>query len=230
MPRHLLLYGPPACGKSTAILRAAYEAGINFYDTANAYTDSEFKLGQALGDVRRNIIIATKTAPAAPEVMQQHLEQSLKMLRTDYIDIYQLHCAPRVYRPGEEDGVYDWLLQKKREGAIRHISVTAHRIGVAEEALESGLYDTLQYPFSVIADERELRLAQRAKELDIGFIAMKAMGGGLIQHPEVTFAFLRQYPQVKVTSIARGIGFGDELEYVDELTITHALMNRREIE
>jgi len=116
--------------ESTAILRAAYEAGINFYDTANAYTDSEFKLGQALGDVRRNIIIATKTAPAAPEVMQQHLEQSLKMLRTDYIDIYQLHCAPRVYRPGEEDGVYDWLLQKKKEGAIRHISVTAHRIGV----------------------------------------------------------------------------------------------------
>ena len=182
--------------ESTAILRAAYEAGINFYDTANAYTDSEFKLGQALGDVRRNIIIATKTAPAAPEVMQQHLEQSLKMLRTDYIDIYQLHCAPRVYRPGEEDGVYDWLLQKKKEGAIRHISVTAHRIGVAEEALESGLYDTLQYPFSVIADERELRLAQRARELDIGFIAMKAMAGGLIQHPEVTFAFLRQYPQV----------------------------------
>ena len=82
--------------ESTAILRAAYEAGINFYDTANAYTDSEFKLGQALGDVRRNIIIATKTAPAAPEVMQQHLEQSLKMLRTDYIDIYQLHCAPRL--------------------------------------------------------------------------------------------------------------------------------------
>ena len=182
--------------ESTAILRAAYEAGINFYDTANAYTDSEFKLGQALGDVRRNIIIATKTAPAAPEVMQQHLEQSLKMLRTDYIDIYQLHCAPRVYRPGEEDGVYDWLLQKKKEGAICHISVTAHRIGVAEEALESGLYDTLQYPFSVIADERELRLAQRARELDIGFIAMKAMAGGLIQHPEVTFAFLRQYPQV----------------------------------
>ena len=182
--------------ESTAILRAAYEAGINFYDTANAYTDSEFKLGQALGDVRRNIIIATKTAPAAPEVMQQHLEQSLKMLRTDYIDIYQLHCAPRVYRPGEEDGVYDWLLQKKKEGAIRHISVTAHRIGVAEEALESGLYDTLQYPFSVIADERELRLAQRAKELDIGFIAMKGLAGGLLNNARACMAFMTQFPGV----------------------------------
>ena len=182
--------------ESTAILRAAYEAGINFYDTANAYTDSEFKLGQALGDVRRNIIIATKTAPAAPAVMQQRLEQSLAMLKTDYIDIYQLHCAPRIYRPGEEDGVYDWLLQKKKEGAIRHISITAHRITVAEEALESGLYDTLQYPFSVLADDREIKLVQRAAERDVGFIAMKAMAGGLIRHPEVTFAFLRQYPQV----------------------------------
>lgn len=182
--------------ESTAILRAAYEAGVNFYDTANAYTDSEYKLGRALGDVRKNIIIATKTAPAAPAVMQQRLEQSLAMLKTDYIDIYQLHCAPRVYRPGEEDGVYDWLLQKKKEGAIRHISITAHRITVAEEALESGLYDTLQYPFSVLADDREIKLVQRAAERDVGFIAMKAMAGGLIRHPDVTFAFLRQYPQV----------------------------------
>ena len=118
------------------------------------------------------------------------------MLKTDYIDIYQLHCAPHVYRPGEEDGVYDWLLQKKKEGAIRHISITAHRITVAEEALESGLYDTLQYPFSVLADDREIKLVQRAAERDVGFIAMKAMAGGLIRHPEVTFAFLRQYPQV----------------------------------
>ena len=169
--------------QSTAILRAAYEAGINFYDTANAYTDSEYKLGRALGDVRKNIIIATKTAPAAPELMQQRLEQSLKMLKTDYIDIYQLHCAPKVYRPDEEDGIYDWILQKKREGVIRHIAITAHRITVAEEALESGLYDTLQYPFSVLADEREIKLVQRAAALDIGFIAMKAMAGGLIRHP-----------------------------------------------
>ena len=169
--------------ESTALLRTAYEAGVNFYDTANAYTDSEYKMGRALGDVRSHIIIATKTAPAAPDVMQQHLEQSLKMLQTDYIDIYQLHCAPKVYRPGEEDGIYDWMLQKKKEGVIRHISITAHRITVAEEALESGLYDTLQYPFSVLASPRELQLVQRAKELDVGFIAMKAMAGGLIRHP-----------------------------------------------
>lgn len=182
--------------ESTAILRAAYEAGVNFYDTANAYTDSEYKLGQALGDVRKNIVIATKTAPGDIETMERRLEQSLRMLKTDYIDIYQLHCAPKVYRPGEEDGVYDWLLRQKKAGAIRHIALTAHRITVAEEALESGLYDTLQYPFSVLAGEREIALVQRAAQLDVGFIAMKAMAGGLIRHPAVTFAFLRQYPQV----------------------------------
>ena len=182
--------------ESTAILRAAYEAGVNFYDTANAYTDSEYKLGQALGDVRKNIVIATKTAPGDIETMERRLEQSLRMLKTDYIDIYQLHCAPKVYRPGEEDGVYDWLLRQKKAGTIRHIALTAHRITVAEEALESGLYDTLQYPFSVLAGEREIALVQRAAQLDVGFIAMKAMAGGLIRHPAVTFAFLRQYPQV----------------------------------
>lgn len=181
--------------ESTALLRRAYEAGINFYDTANSYTDSEYKVGQALGDVRGNIIIATKTAPADLATMQARLENSLKMLKTDYVDIYQLHCAPKVYRPGEEDGIYDWMLEKKKEGKNRHIAITAHKIDVAEEALESGLYDTLQYPFSVLAGEREIKLVERAAELDIGFIAMKAMAGGLIRHPAVTFAYLRQYPQ-----------------------------------
>ena len=182
--------------ESTKLLQAAFAAGINFYDTANAYTDSEKKIGIALGDVRKQIIIATKTAPASLEEMRRHLDQSLCDLRTDYIDIYQLHCSPKLFRPGEEDGVYDWMLEMKRQGIIRHISITAHKITVAEEAAESGLYDTLQYPFSVLAGEREIRLVQKCAEKDVGFIAMKAMAGGLIQHPEVTFAFLQQYPEV----------------------------------
>lgn len=178
------------------LLREAYEAGINFFDTANAYTDSEKKIGEALGDVRKNIILATKTAPGSIDTMKAHLEQSLRDMKTDYIDIYQLHCAPKLYRPGEEDGVYDWMQEMKRQGMIRHISITAHKITVAEEAVESGLYDTVQYPFSVLAGERETALVRRAAENDVGFIAMKAMAGGLIRRPEVTFAYLQQYPNV----------------------------------
>lgn len=178
------------------LLRMAYEAGINFFDTANAYTDSEYKMGLSLADVRENIIIATKTAPADIATMESHLEQSLKMLKTDYVDIYQLHCAPKVYRPGDADGIYDWLLEQKRLGRIRHIGITAHKITVAEEAVESGLYETLQYPFSVLADEREIALVRRCEEKNIGFIAMKAMAGGMIRHPEATFSFLRRFPNV----------------------------------
>lgn len=178
------------------LLRMAYEAGINFFDTANAYTDSEYKMGLALADVREDIIIATKTAPADIATMESHLEQSLKMLKTDYVDIYQLHCAPKVYRPGDADGIYDWLLEQKRLGRIRHIGITAHKITVAEEAVESGLYETLQYPFSVLADEREIALVRRCEEKDIGFIAMKAMAGGMIRHPAATFSFLRRFPNV----------------------------------
>ena len=178
------------------LLRMAYEAGINFFDTANAYTDSEYKMGLALADVREDIIIATKTAPADIATMESHLEQSLKMLKTDYVDIYQLHCAPKVYRPGDADGIYDWLLEQKRLGRIRHIGITAHKITVAEEAVESGLYETLQYPFSVLADEREIALVRRCEEKNIGFIAMKAMAGGMIRHPAAAFSFLRQFPNV----------------------------------
>lgn len=178
------------------LLRMAYEAGVNFFDTANAYTDSEYKMGLALADVRKNIVIATKTAPADIATMESHLGQSLKMLKTDYVDIYQLHCAPKVYRPGDADGIYDWLLEQKRLGRIRHIGITAHKITVAEEAVESGLYETLQYPFSVLADEREIALVRRCEEKDVGFIAMKAMAGGMIRHPAVTFSYLRQFPNV----------------------------------
>lgn len=185
-----------SCDEAGRLLREAYEAGINFFDTANAYTDSEKKMGLALGDVRRNIVIATKTAPGPLDTMKRHLEQSLNDLKTDYIDIYQLHCAPKLYRPDEEDGIYDWMLEMKRQGVIRHIGITAHRIGVAEEASASGLYETLQFPFSVLASEREIALVRLCEERDVGFIAMKAMAGGLIRHPEVTFAFLRQYPNV----------------------------------
>ena len=178
------------------LLRMAYDAGVNFFDTANAYTDSEKKIGEALGDVRRDIILATKTAPGPIDTMKAHLEQSLRDLRTDYIDIYQLHCAPQLYRPGDADGIYDWMLEMKRQGVIHHIGITAHKITVAEEALESGLYETLQYPFSVLANDREVALVRCAAEKDVGFIAMKAMAGGLIRHPEVTFAYLQQFPEV----------------------------------
>ncbi|MCF0142842.1 MAG: aldo/keto reductase, partial [Parasporobacterium sp.] len=140
------------------LLRKAYDAGINFYDSAHAYTDSEEKIGLGLSDVRENIVIATKALPTNPADVKAQLEQSLRMMKTDYIDVYQLHLCPVCYRPGDEYGLYDTLLEAKEKGLIRHIGMTAHSINVAFEAARSGLYETIQFPFSYLSGELELQL------------------------------------------------------------------------
>ena len=142
------------------ILRKAREGGIIYFDTARAYSDSEEKLGSAFGGMREQIYLATKTMAKTPEQFHQDLSQSLKLLRTDYVDIYQFHCAERVYRPGDGTGMYECMLEAKAAGQIRHIGITAHKIGVAVEAVESGLYETLQFPFSYLAGEKERELVR----------------------------------------------------------------------
>lgn len=177
--------------KSTALLRRAYEAGINFFDTAHGYSDSEEKIGAALSGVRKNVILATKTPAGDPKTLFEQLELSLKRLKTDYIDLYQLHNPKAVARPGDEAGLYDALLEAKRKGMIRFIGITNHRLPVAREAVESGLYDTLQFPLSSLSSDADVDLMNAAKAADVGFIAMKGMAGGLLTSAKSTFAFLR---------------------------------------
>lgn len=181
---------------AVTLLRRAYEGGMRFFDTARAYSDSEEKLGRALSDVRRELFIATKTHATAPDAMKRDLETSLAKLKTDYIDIYQLHCAAQCYVPGDGTGVYEQLEDFRRQGLIRHIGITAHRIGVAEEAVRSGLYETLQYPFSYLAADREIALTRLCAEHDVGFIAMKGLAGGIITDYRMAYAFIAQYGNV----------------------------------
>lgn len=178
------------------IFRKAYESGINFYDTARGYTDSEEKIGYSLSDVRKDIIIATKTPGSDKKTLFQHLETSLKNMKTDYIDIYQLHNPDRLPDPNDPDGLYAGLLEAKKKGMIRFIGITNHRVNIAMEAVKSGLYDTVQFPFSSLSSERDVELVKACKEHDVGFIAMKAMSGGLITNAATTFAFLRQFDNV----------------------------------
>ena len=163
------------------LLRKAYDAGVRFFDTARFYTDSEEKIGYALSDVREHIYIATKTAATTAEGFWKDLETSLRMLKTDYIDIYQFHNPSFCPRPGGEDGLYDAALEAKKQGKIRYISLSNHRLSVAHEAIDSGLYATLQFPFSYLAGAQELELVQKCRETGMGFIAMKGMAGGLIR-------------------------------------------------
>ena len=178
------------------ILRRAYEGGMTFFDTARAYSDSEEKIGNALSDVRDKIFIATKSTAKDTETLKRDMETSLGKLKTDHVDIYQLHCVPQCYRPDDGTGLYECLEDFKRQGMIRHIGITTHKIGVAEEIIESGLYETLQYPFSYLSSEREISFAEKCMEKDMGLIAMKSLAGRLINNSKAAFAFAYQFDNV----------------------------------
>jgi len=179
---------------SIEILKTAYDNGINFYDTARFYTDSEEKLGKAFKNIREDIYIATKTGMESPEEFWKDLETSLKELKTDYIDLYQFHNIS--FCPKKDDELYKAMLEAKNQGMINHIGITTHKITIAHEALESGLYETLQYPFSYLSGSDELEIVKKCEKLDVGFIAMKAMGGGLLKNSKASYAYINQYDNV----------------------------------
>ena len=181
---------------AVALARRAYEAGMTFFDTARFYTDSEEKLGEAFDGMREKVCIATKTAAQNAEDFWKDLEVSLHNLRTDYIDIYQFHNPSFCPKPGDGTGLYEAMLEAKAQGKIRHIGITNHRLAVANEAIDSGLYETLQFPFCYLATEKDLELVKKCKEADMGFIAMKALSGGLINNSAAAYAFEAQYDNV----------------------------------
>lgn len=184
--------------KDTAvtILRKARDGGMTFFDTARGYSDSEEKLGLAFGGSWEGVFVATKSVSRTPEAVRADLETSLRLLKRDYIDIYQFHNIDQCYRPGDGTGMYECLLEAKKEGKIRHIGATSHKIGIAEEIIASGLYETLQFPFSYLSSPRELALAEKCGDANMGLIAMKALAGGLITNAPAAFAFISQFDNV----------------------------------
>ena len=202
--------------EAVRILRKAYDGGINYFDTARFYTDSEKKLGLALADVRENIIISTKTMQTNVEGFWRELEESLTLLKTDYIDIYQFHNPAFCPKPGDGTGLYEAMLEAKRLGKIRHIGITNHRLAVAEEAVRSGLYDTLQFPFSYLASEKEEALVKLCEEMDVGFICMKALAGGLISRSDAAYAYLADYPVAPIWGIQRESELDEFLAYNED--------------
>ena len=204
--------------EAVEILRKACENGINFYDTAHFYTDSEEKMGNAFEDIpREDIYLASKTAAETPEVFWSDLETSLKSLKTDYLDLYQFHNISFV--PKENDEVFKAMIEAREKGMIRHIGITTHKITFANEAIESGLYETLQYPFSYLSGDEEIELVKKCEKNDVGFIAMKAMGGGLITNSKASFAFLNQFDNVLPIWGIQKISELDEFLSYDENTI-----------
>lgn len=202
--------------EAVKLLRKAYENGITFFDTARWYTDSEEKLGEAFEGIREGLFIATKTGAANGEQFWKDLETSLHNLRTDYIDIYQFHNPAFCPKPGDGTGLYEAMLEAKSKGYVRHIGITNHRLNVAMEAVQSGLYETLQFPFCYLATEKDMELVKACKDADMGFIAMKALSGGLISNSAAAYAYLAQFENVlPIWGIQREKELDEFLSYID---------------
>lgn len=171
------------------LLKKALAAGVNFFDTARSYSDSEEKIGLALSQDREKFYLATKTPSTTVEGFWQDLETSLRLLKTDYIDVYQFHNPAFCPKPGDGTGLYEAMLEAREQGKIRFIGITNHRLRVAEEAAASGLYDTLQFPFCYLATDRDIALVNLCKEKGVGFISMKGLSGGLITNAAAAYAW-----------------------------------------
>ena len=201
---------------AAALARKAYDAGITFFDTARFYTDSEEKLGVAFEGMREKVYIATKTAASTPEEFWSQLQTSLTNLKTDYIDLYQFHNPEVCPKPGDGSGLYEAMLEAKAQGKIRHIGITNHRLAVAREAIESGLYETLQFPFCYLATEKDIELVGACKKANMGFIAMKALSGGLITNSAAAYAFEAQYDNVlPIWGVQKESELDEFISYID---------------
>ena len=199
------------------LLRKAYEGGMRFFDTARFYTDSEVKLGEAFDGMREKVYIATKTGATTAEGFWKDLATSLGNLRTDYVDLYQFHNPAFCPKPGDGSGLYEAMLEAKEKGMVRHIGITNHRLHIAKEAIESGLYETLQFPFCYLATEKDIELVEACKQVNMGFIAMKALSGGLITNSAAAYAYLAQYDNVlPIWGIQRERELDEFLSYIEK--------------
>ena len=221
---------------SVQILRRAYEGGMTFFDTARAYSDSEEKLGAAFDGMRGKIYIATKTTATTPEKFWEDLATSLKNLRTDYIDIYQFHCVNQVFAPGDGTGMYECMLEAKAQGKIKHIGVTAHKIQVAMDCVKSGLYETMQFPFSYLSGSKELELVEACKKQNMGFIAMKGLAGGLIHNSKAAMAYMTQFDNVlpiwgvqRMNELEEWLAFFDKTPEMDSEISAYIEQEKKEL-
>lgn len=181
------------------VLQRCLDLGITFFDTANGYTTSEERIGKAIAGRREHVVIATKTAVWDRATAEEHLELSLKRLKTDYIDLWQFHnvstfeAYEQVLGP---NGAMEAAQEALRAGKIRHIGITSHSMDVALKAAPSEHFETIQFPFNFVTNEAAKELVPLAQKHDLGFIAMKPLAGGLLEDANLSIKYLLQFENV----------------------------------
>jgi len=185
--------------EGVALVKRCLDLNITFFDTANAYTSSEGFIGMAIAGRREGLVLATKSTSRNPERLERHLHTSLERLGVEIIDLYQLHGVDdldtyrRVTGPG---GVLDTLKRATDQGKIKHIGITSHSLDVSKLAVQSGHFETLQFPFNFVDKEAMDELIPLCRQNDVGFIAMKPMGGGRLENASLALKFLLQFPGI----------------------------------
>lgn len=183
--------------ETAALVKQAYEGGINFFDTARSSPESEQRLGDALKDWREDVFIATKSAARTASQLEEDLQASLQALKTSYIDLYQLENVTALPVAGGPDGLVDKLQSLKEKGVIRHFGIMTEDITVAQSLIFSSVdWETLQYPFHMLCSEDVEILAKSCAQKDIGFIAMRPLCGGILTNIPLALGYLRQFENV----------------------------------
>ena len=186
--------------EAVGVVRGVIALGINFLDTANGYTDSEEKIGEAIKGLRRDeIVLASKSGARDKKTFVEHLDLSLKRLGTDYVDLYQHHgvsSADDYERLFAEGGVYEAMADAVRAGKIRYPAVSSHSVALAPRIIKEGKFAAIQLPFNFVDDEAAKKAIPLAREYGVGFIAMKPFGGGLLSDAGVAIRYLSQYDSI----------------------------------
>jgi len=181
------------------VVQRSLDLGVTFLDTANGYTTSEERIGKAIAGRRAQVILATKTVARDRATALQHLEQSLKRLQVEVIDLWQLHNVSTFEALDQAlgpDGALEAARQAVQSGKVRHIGITSHSMDVALKAVPLGHFETIQFPFNFVTSEPADSLLPLARQHDLGFIAMKPLAGGMLSDANLCIKYLLQFDGV----------------------------------
>ncbi len=187
--------------EAIGVVRRCHELGINYYDTARGYTVSEERIGKALEDVREEVILATKSGRRTGEEMEEELETSLRNLRTDWIDVYQLHNVSsmdaweRIKAPG---GALKALYKAQEKGRIRHLGITSHDPAVLADIVREDIFETIMIPYNYLTLKPEDVLLPLCHEMNVGTIVMKPFGGGAFSNANTALKFVLSREHVDI--------------------------------
>jgi len=216
----------PSEEEAVRLVHDSLDRGVNFIDTSRVYTTSEERIGKAIEGRRGDVLLATKSVGRTEEAILADLDQSLKNLQTDYIDLFQFHNVSTeqdlktVLEPG---GPLDAVRQARDEGRIRHIGITSHRLTVAIEAIKSGAFETVMIALNFVNSEAADELIPLARKHDVGIIVMKPMAGGMLDNPALSFKYLNAFNDLLVlVGIAE---MGEMKQNIDLLDFKEELTN-----